>query len=505
MLRMPEREERVVGVVIALVFFLLLGGSALRSPDGMEMLRLSASWLGRSTDVGDPSFWPPLWSFLNMPTVALGYDTAGARLLNLMCWGLLAWPLHSLASQLGGQRSGRISLILYLLVPAFLGHSPVLDARALGALISMSFIAAAVAALRRNSGLVWVLVFAALAPLARPEGVLFPVFAAAVVWMLGNSWWKAVLAGGAAFLPHAMIRSSVRGFSGHEQLFAPWYGTWSTWDLLSLFGPASVPTEFRRFALAAVETGVVTGDPAIEDAVGVLAAMPGGLAGATGILLGAIGFVGFGAVLKGFSTIESRRLRWSVAGLIGIPLLAVAVAPMAKDQAGPLSNYLFVLPALFAMAAVGLNSIHNSRLLVVALGIVIAETHLTPLHQDPPYFLEGSEAADLAAQMLVADPPESGIVGADFSSRDVVLRAGLTVRPLGPIWAGPVDADLKAVMINSVGAKGEDGGRTLRLLESREWRVEWVVGDGDIAIGNGEVPAVPRKDRGWYALLSRRP
>ncbi len=504
MLRMPEREERVLSVVVALVFFLLLGGTALRSPDGMEMLRLSASWLGRSTDVGDPSFWPPLWSFLNLPAVALGYDTAGARLLNLICWGLVAWPLHSLASQLGGRRSGRLAVLLYLLIPAFLGHSPVLDARALGALISMGFVAASISAIRTRSGLFWVLLFSVLAPLARPEGILFPVFGAVVVWLLGKSWWKAGLAGLGAFLPHALIRSSVRGFSGHEQLFAPWYGTWSTWDLLSLFGPASVPTEFRRFALAAVETGVVAGDPAIEDAIGVLAAMPGGLFGAVGIVLGAIGFGGAIAVFKGFSAIESRMLRWSVACLIGVPLLAVAVAPMAKDQAGPVSNYLFVLPGLCAIAAVGLSSIKSPRMLALALGIVIAETHVTPLRQDPPYFLEGSEAAELASQMLASEPPASGVVGADFSSRDVVLRAGLKVRELGPIWAGPVDSDLQAVMINSVGAKGEDGGRTLRLLESREWRVEWVVGDGDLAIANGELPVVERNDRGWYALLRRR-
>ena len=504
MVRLSAGEERMVWPAVSIVLFLFLGGPALRSPDGMEMLRLSASWLGSTTDVGDPSFWPPLWSALNVPSVALGYGTAGARLINLVCWGAIAWPLHALASQLLDRSAGRIAVILYVLIPAFLDHAGVLDARPVGALITTWFVAASVAAVTNRKGVASVLVLASLAPLARPEGILLPVMAGVVVWLSGHRWWKSVLMAMGSLLPYGVFRSSFRGLSGHEQLFGPWYGTWSTWDLLSLFGPASVPTEFRRFALAAVESGVVPGDPAIEEFVGVIMAMPAGFVGSAGILVGAVGVTGLLAVLRGAMVPESRVARWTVVGLVGLPLAAVAVAPMAKDQAGALSNYLFVLPGLLALIAVGIASLRHRNAMVLCVGLVVAEVHLTPLSHEPPYFLEGSEAAALAAQMLVSNPPSTKVVGADFSSRDVVLRAGLNVRPLGPIWAGAIPADVEAVMINSVGAKGEDGGRTLALLESPDWSVQWVVGDGDLAISRGEVPKMPRPERGWYALLQRR-
>ena len=109
--------------------------------------------------------------------------------------------------------------------------------------------------------------------------------------------------------------------------------------------------------------------------------------------------------------------------------------------------------------------------------------------------------------MLQKTPPENGVVAVDFSGRGVVLAAKLTPTPLGPPWVGPISDDVNAVLINSVGASGEDGGRTLLLLENKEWQVEWVVGDGDIKMANPNehsIPDLPRWDRGWFALLSRR-
>lgn len=504
MTRLSVVEERAALTAISLVLFLLFGGSALRSPDGMEMLRLSASWLGSPTEVGDPNFWPPLWSLLNVPAVALGYDTAGARLLNLGLWGALAWPLHRLSTLLGGRHAGRIAVAVYVLMPTFLTHAPVLDARPLGAIITTAFLAASVAAVQQQKGSIAVVLLAAAAPMARPEGILLPVMTAGVIWMAGQGWRRAVLSAAVAVFPHAVLRSSLRGLSGHEQLFGPWYGTWSTWDLLSLFGPASVPTEFRRFALAAVESGVVPGQPAIDDVVSLVASMPGGLVGAAGIVVGAIGFTGVLSVVWSGLRLERNASFWTIIVLVATPLFVVAVAPMAKDQAGAASNYLFVFPGLIALMAAGVASLASGRWMAVALAAVLAEVHLTPLGHEPPYFLEGSEAAALAAQMLASNAPPSGVVGADFSSRDVVLRAGLRARAVGPIWAGPIPDDLDAIMINSVGAKGEDGGRTIRLLESPDWRVEWVVGDGDLALARGDAPEVPRPERGWYALLVRR-
>ncbi|MDG1137530.1 MAG: hypothetical protein P8N28_04630, partial [Phycisphaerales bacterium] len=187
-----------------------------------------------------------------------------------------------------------------------------------------------------------------------------------------------------------------------------------------------------------------------------------------------------------------------------LPFLAIAGAPMAKDQAGPLSNFLFLMPVLVVLAAVGAELPRGPRWMPwTLLGIAVVETNFTPLMTPAPYFLEGSEAAALATVMLQKNPPPSGSVAVDFSSRDVAISAGLKPVPLGPIWVGPLPDAVDAVLINSVGASGEDGGRTLQLLESAAWRVAWVVGDEDMLILEDESPTRPRWDRGWYALLLR--
>jgi hypothetical protein len=473
----------------------------------MEMLRLTSSWLGADVSVGDPAFWPPLWPLLNVPTVYLGIPFEGARLVNLLCWGLLIWPMHMLATCLAGRIAGRMAVVLYMLVPTITTVGTVMDARPLGALITTGFAAAAVHTAKRGCGWRWMLVLAALAPLARPEGVLLPLVAGAVLWLFGRPWWHGLLGGLAALLPTVLLSSAVRGLTGHEQLFAPWYGTWSTWDLLSLFGPASVPTEFRRFALAAVEAGVVQSQPGIDDALSVLATVPGGIVGGLPILAGALGVVGLAAALRGLWLALPARRRWQCLGVTLLPFLAVAGAPMAGGQGSPMANFLFLLPGFVALAAVGLMSAPLSwpRWVPFALAaLMIAETHITPLREPPPHFIEGSHAADLAQGMLQRNPPKNGVVAVDFSGRDVVLGAGLRSVALGPPWAGPVPDEAGAVLISSVGGSGEDGGRTLLLLEDPAWRVEWVVGDEDLATAAGLTPERARWDRGWYALLVRR-
>ncbi len=502
-----ESTERWALTTLGTCVLLVWMGSAMRSPDGMEMLRLTASWLGADVSVGDPAFWPPLWPLLNVPTVYFGIPFEGARLVNLLCWGLLIWPMHMLATCLGGRNAGRMAVVLYMCLPTISTVGTVMDARPLGAFITTSIAAAAVVAAKRGGSWRWMLALAALAPLARPEGVLLPIVAGVVLWLLGRPWWQGLLGGLAAFLPHVVLSSAVRGLTGHEQLFAPWYGTWSTWDLLSLFGPASVPTEFRRFALAAVEAGVVHSQPGIDDALSVLATVPGGIAGSLPILAGAIGGLGLAAVIRGFWLALPTRRRWLCLGVALMPFLAVAGAPMAAGQGSPLANFLFVLPGFVALAAVGLSSIPPSWprwVPFAAVVVLIAEAHITPLREPAPYFIEGSQAADLAQGMLQRSPPKGGIVAVDFSGRDVVLGAGLRSVALGPPWAGPVPDEAGAVLISSVGASGEDGGRTLLLLEDSAWRVEWVVGDEDLAMSAGLAPERARWDRGWYALLVRR-
>ena len=254
-----------------------------------------------------------------------------------------------------------------------------------------------------------------------------------------------------------------------------------------------------------MDAGVVKTEPAIEDVVGVLMAIPGGLIGGVLALAGTVGFVGIVVAIRGLFLALPERGKWWVAMIAILPFVAIAAAPMAKDQAGPLSNFLFMMPAMIAMMAVGMRFLSGPKWLPwMVMGVIAVESYHTPLMTPAPYFLEGSEAADLARSMLKKTPPASGFVATDFSGRDVVFGAGLKVRPLGPIWSGAVPGDVDTVLINSVGASGEDGGRTLTLLESREWTVVWVVGDGDLQVVEGQIPDKQRWDRGWYALLKRR-
>ena len=445
-----------------------------------------------------------------MPAVAAGFPILGAHLTNQLLWGLVIWPMHLLVCCLAGRIAARRAVILYLFLPMLLAFGPVLDARPLGALITTGFVAAVVHQSVRKRGLTIMLFLAAIAPLARPEGVIMPLIAGACVWLLQRGWKQTIAATVVTLIPHLTIRSTLRGMTGHEQLFGPWYGTWSTWDLISLFGPASDPSTFRKFALTAINEGVVDGRPEVSDFIGLLITIPMGLLDMPVIFIGAIGFVGLLLFSRGFWLVLPTTRRWLTAGLILLTPVIIGAAPMARDQAAPLSNFLFLMPGLISLMAVGLQPLRpkwpnwSSHAL---LGLVLVEAHLTPLQSPPPYFLEGSEAANLATVMLQKSPPENGLVAADFSGRGVVLAAALTPRPLGPPWLGSVADDVDAVLINSVGASGEDGGRTLRLLESKDWRVEWVVGDGDIAMSNPNqhrIPDLPRWDRGWFALLTRR-
>ena len=474
------------------------------------MLQLASHWLGHAASVGDPHFWPPLWPILTLPSVALEQAVLGAHLTNQLLWGLVIWPLHLLVCCVADRAAARRAILLYLFLPILLAFGPVLDARPLGTLITTGFVAAAVHQGVRKRGLTVLLLLAAIAPLARPEGVIMPLIAGACVWLLGQDWKRAIGATVLTLTPHLAIRSSLRGMTGHEQLFGPWYGTWSTWDLISLFGPASDPSTFRKFALTAIQEGVVDGRPELSDFLGLLVTIPMGLIGMPVIFVGAVGFLGLLLAGRGFWMVLPTKHRWLTMGLLLVTPLVIGAAPMARDQAAPLSNYLFLMPGFIALIAIGLKSWRQTWPPWVPhalLGVVLLEAHLTPLQSPPPYFLEGSEAANLATVMLQKTPPSNGVVAVDFSGRGVVLAANLTPTPLGPPWLGPVPDEVHAVLINSVGASGEDGGRTLQLLENKAWQVAWVVGDGDVTMANPSehsIPDLPRWDRGWFALLRRR-
>ena len=507
--KFSESTERWAWTTLGTMLILWVVYPTLPSPDGLEMLQLTGQWLGQGSSVGDPNFWPPLWPFLNIPAVALGEPIIGAHLTNQIIWGLVIWPLHLLACCLGDRDAARRAVLLYLLLPMLVAFGPVLDARPLGTLITTAFVSAAVHQGVRKRGLWAMLILAAIAPLARPEGVILPVLAGGCIWLLGRGWKQAIAAVALTLSPHIALRSSLRGMTGHEQLFGPWYGTWSTWDLISLFGPAASPSTFREFALSAVQEGVVDGRPEASDFISLLITVPMGITGMTLIFAGAVGFLGLLFAGRGLWILLPKERRWSMLGLILLTPVAIAAAPMARDQAAPLANYLFLMPGLITLMAIGLKPWAPTWPNWGPLGllsVVLLEAHFTPFQSPPPYFLEGSEAASLATVMLRRTPPENGLVAVDFPGRSVVLAAGLKPSPLGPPWLGPISSDVRAVLINSVGASGEDGGRTLQLLESKEWRVKWVVGDEDLAMAdpnNQTPPELPRWDRGWFALLVR--
>ena len=92
--RVEESTERWGWTTIGTILILLVLNPTVKSPDGLEMLRLTGQWLGHPTTVGDPYFWPPLWSALNIPAVALGQPVIGAHLLNQLLWGFTIWPLR---------------------------------------------------------------------------------------------------------------------------------------------------------------------------------------------------------------------------------------------------------------------------------------------------------------------------------------------------------------------------------------------------------------------------
>ncbi len=498
--------ERWMWTTLTTVAFLVCAGPALRSPDGLEMLRLSAQWLGGDATVADPGFWPKLWPALTLPFVALGHGMDGARLLNLLMWGLVSFPLHMLAGHLGGVSAARRAVLLYLLLPLFWPFCTVIDARALGTLITTGFVAAAVHAARTGRGWRWVWCLAAIAPLARPEGILVPAMAGAAMWFSGRHLGRSVLVGLACFGPHLLLRSTGRGLGSHEALFASFFGTWTQSDVLALFGPASVPTSFRSFALAAVESGVVESQPSGFEVLQLILSMPMGLLASIVILVSGIGFVGLVMALRGLITVLPRRRRWWLLVAVVMPWIGIAGAPMARGQAAPVMNFLFLFPGVIALIAVGLAPTRRERplLALVLSGLLMVEVYFSPLRPEAPYFIESSEAADLARAMLAQQPAPGSAIATDLSGRDLVLGAGYKVVQLEPVWLEPVPPHVRAVLISSVGAWGEDGGRALSLLEDPRWQVAWVTGDGDIAASQGLGDLALRGDRGWYALLVER-
>ena len=409
---LDEAEERWWWTTASIVLMLLLVGPSVRSPDGMEMLRITASWFGADVQVGDPHFWPPLWSLLNAPGVLLGEPVAGARWLNIVLWGAIAWPLHSAVSIIGGRVPARWAVVLYWCLPMLTLFASVLDARALGAFITTAFVASLIKTASKGGGLGWPVFWAALAPFARPEGILHCAVAVFVFWLMGRNWREILGSALAIFVPTVAFRGSVRGNDRHEQLFAlvrhvvdlghahalrpsicsdgiPSFrarghghqgGECSTHCGRFSGRAGGSPGRRRRWAHGARRCGRYPGPIVRRDGFAAPSPQPTSTAH------------------RGCRGGSLSRHRGSTDG--------------QGSSRTSLSNYLFLMPTLIGLTALGLGTLRRWRWAPwAAILVIVAETNFTPLMTPAPYFLEGSESAALATVMLKRDPPASGSRG----------------------------------------------------------------------------------------------
>ena len=476
------------------VVLLLAAGPAGQSPDGLELLALARSWLGGPPTL-DPAYWPPLWAALVAP-LTLADDALGlARLLNVVLLGAVAWPTWHLARCTLGRPQARIAVLLLALVPAVREYAPVLDARALGTLLTAATAAGAARAVRGEQGWAWAALPAAIAPLARPEGVALPVLLAVVYGGWERRWLRAVLGLPALLAPSLAWKILGPPSLGWSALAEPWYTVWPLPELTTLYGPASMPSAYRLFVLDALGAGL---DSYQRNPLLLLSEAPASalhvLRGLAAVL-GATGLVG--AALGTISL--ARRGRKGLLGvtLAAAPLVAVALVPASTGQATPAANVLFAVPLLLvALSALPLRAAGALAL------VVLVETHLGPLRVPAPHFDEGSQASRTVQAWLEEHPSNSGVVAGGLESRGLVQAAGLDHRPLPSAWE-PWDLPAgSGVVLTSLSLAGADGGRALSLLEDPAWEVVLVVRDDAHQAWNGK--QAPQAFPYWVAYLEPR-
>lgn len=502
------------------------------SPDGYEMLAVARGWFGLGPNVSDPGYWPPLWALLSAPGAALGQGALSMYLLNLLFVGLTVVPLHALTRNLAGPLAARVAVLIFASLPQVRDHAVVLDARPLGMLVATLCLAWALEAANNHRSWVWPFAAAAIATLVRPEGILLPPLVALGV-MIANRNWKVALVGlFMSLAPLDVLSITTRGVGNYEAFIGPWIQIWPLSDLVALYGPASVATPYRAFVQQAVALGIEQSPRPILELLGLI---PLSIVRTMAGLATALGVLGMLALLWGLLSTMRRSRRACVGTLVGlVPFGVIAIAPMARGQASIAANLLFMVPAACAILAAGLlrpgakiapggqrrgqggGSIQarrqwrrlrqHRRWIRPAAGLaltfgVIAETNIGPLREPPPYFLETAEAAQLAVAQLRRSPPAGGVVATGLPGRSVVLRAGLQRQTLPPGWLEWDPPDGVPVLVSNVETNGEDGGRARTLIESPDWRVLWVVADGEMSEMSGQKPERERQIRGWFALL----
>lgn len=479
--------ERRLATFAVVALYLAAAPQPFRSPDGLEMMALALDWAGNGPPV-DGSFWPPLWPALLTPLAALGELERSAWVLNLMLAGAIAWPLQLMCERLSGPWAARAAVFFWALVPVIWMNGAVLDARPLGWFLCA--MAAALAIDAHHGGRPWwhAFVFAAIAPLARPEGLsLVPLIAVSAL-LLGHAWKSIVPFALGALCPTLVdgaLREGGRGTWG--AFWVPWSESWEMVDFLALYGIASAPTGFRDFVVQQLDAGVETPPSALGLLLGPpdVAFVALGLVQCVGIAMLVAAAVGAGVlVLRSKSPLRSA----AVVALSCGPLVALSFTPMLRGQAEPHTNLAFLTPVLVALAFSGSAEIARllrRRQLLSAIPVSLALVALLEVHYGPfiaaePEFIEDSPEADAMAAWLQVHPPESGRVACTIAGRGVVRSAGLEPLTLASTWEEWSPGERDGVLVNSVDfALGEDGGRGLEVLEDPDWQTAQVIGDAD--------------------------
>ncbi len=466
------RDGAVAGLV-GMAAFACLSGPPGTSPDGLFAVAAARAWaLGESAPPGWDT-WPPLF--------ALAAVVAPPLWVNLLAAGSVTGAAFvtgaSLVEPRGARAAGLLAAALWLSNIAAIEHAAILDARPL----FWALCAWSLASLARGQHAL-ALGLAALAPLARPEGLALPVLMGIVSWV--SLGWRGGLGGACALVPAVLWRVTHPG-TGWEALMAPWWGTWHPDMQLALLGRAPSPTAFREFALAELVAGRV--------------AMPS--------LLTFLDGPQFGFNLLGLAAAAlvpgSLALLWlarrGVADLsLGLaPVVAMLALPMTIGQATGAANFLVFAavaagPAGAALVAWVLSRHRYPSMVQLATpaALAVALTLLTRLFPgaERPAFIEDGPAYQGAAAALRAAPPRC--VQAGWGGSAVARMAGLVPRRLPGRWDPPELLDC-ALLLASDDVL-DPGGSVGDQVFDQALQVVWVVTD------NGEPPAPGVR---WVALL----
>lgn len=481
---------------------LLLGPAVRLSPDGLEMLALAGCWAGGSCDGLLQGYWPPLWPALMVPFVGFDGEWAG-RTVNVVCAALVVAPLWRTTAIAAGERaersiSGAVAAGVWVLLPMVSDHAVVLDARPLAWLL---WAGGAWGAAEAVSGRRWgwgvAGVCGALAPLARPEGLALPVGLAVFAALRGGGLRTAgaLLLGG--LLPKAAWSALMPENRGTvEAFFGPWFGVWPLDDLLTLYGPASLPSGYRQFALDTLAAGDVE---APRDVGGLLVAVTGALARAP------VGIVGVGggllallAIGRSFAALRSPAGRLPAVLGLGV-LVALSAAPMAGGQASPATNYLFLLPlGLVAAFRMPVRRPSDPRWLALVPLLVLLEAHFSPVREPPADFLLDTPSAKGAAEVIRHDATLDGAtIHAGFEGRGILRRAGRPPLLLPSTWEHFDPQPGAYVLLVAHGLL--EAGRALEVAEDPRAQLCWVYEGGLLErLSTPAFEAPPTLD--WVAL-----